>query len=95
MIALEGLGLSGRDDWEKDLAAGRFSADGRLPVNPSGGTRAVNAVYCTGLMRIAAAADQVRGKARRQIANVRTALAHAASGVAMQYQTVIVLGQDR
>lgn len=95
LIVLEGLGLSSRDDWRADIESGAFGETGRLPVNPSGGTRAANAVYCTGLMRIAEAAAQVRGKARTQVADVRTALAHAASGVAMQYQTVVVLGQDR
>lgn len=95
LIALEGLGLSARGDWKSDIAAGAFAKGGRLPVNPSGGTRAANAVYCTGLIRIAEAAQQIRGKAANQIAAAKTALAHAASGVAMQYQTVVVLGQDR
>lgn len=94
LIVLDGLGLSTSGDWEKDVAAGAFAKGGRLPVNLSGGTRAANAVYCTGLIRIAEAANQVRGKARAQAGSVRTALAHAASGVAMQYQTVIVLGHD-
>jgi acetyl-CoA C-acetyltransferase len=93
LIALEGLGLSGRDAWADDIATGTFRAGGKLPVNPSGGTRAANAVYCTGLMRIAHAANQVRGRAgAHQVAGARTALAHAASGFAMQYQTVVVLG---
>lgn len=95
LLVLEGLGLSSRHDWQKDVAAGAFAPGGRLPVNPSGGTRAANAIYCTGLMRIAEAAAQIRGKAANQIVGARTALAHAASGAAMQYQTVIVLGQDR
>ena len=95
LLALEGLGLSGRTAWARDIAAGVFDLGGRLPVNPSGGTRAANAAYCTGLMRIAEAANQVRGRADgHQIANVKTALAHAASGAAMQYQTVVVFGRD-
>lgn len=95
LLALEGLGLSKRSDWQRDIDKGTFAKGGRLPVNPSGGTRAANAVYCTGLMRIAEAAAQIRGKSANQIASAKTALAHAASGVAMQYQTVVVFGQKR
>ena len=58
--------------------------------------RAINAIYCNGLIRIAEAANQVRGRANgHQVEGARTALAHAASGSAMQYQTVVILGQDR
>jgi acetyl-CoA C-acetyltransferase len=94
LLAYEGLGLCTRAKWHERL--GDFDPGGRLPVNLSGGATCINPVFCTGLMRIAAAADQVRGTARNyQAANVRTALAHAASGFAMQYQTVVVLGADR
>lgn len=96
LLALEGLGLSGREGWAQDIASGAFDPGGRLPVNPSGGSRAINPVFCTGLIRIAEAANQVRGRAEaHQVPDARTALAHAASGFAMQYQTVVVLGQDR
>lgn len=95
LIAMDALGLSGRDSWAEDIAAGAFASGGKLPVNPSGGLRAANPVFCTGLIRIAEAANQVRGRAKNQVAGARTALAHAASGFAMQYQTVVVLGQDR
>ena len=96
LIALEGLGLSARGAWAADVASGVFGAGGKLPVNPSGGVRAANAIYCNGLIRIAEAASQVRGRAEgHQVEGARTALAHAASGFAMQYQTVVVLGQDR
>jgi acetyl-CoA C-acetyltransferase len=96
LIALEGLGLSSRDDWQADIDAGRFEQAGGLPLNPSGGVRAANAVFCNGLIRIAEAANQVRGAAgKHQIGGAKLALAHAASGFAMQYQTVVILGQDR
>jgi len=52
-------------------------------------------VYCAGLVSIAEAANQVRGRAGpHQRKNVRRALAHAASGFAMQYQTVVVMGSS-
>ncbi len=96
LLALEALGLSPRETWAGDIADGAFDASGRLPVNPSGGTQAANAVFCTGLIRIAEAANQVLGRAgSHQVARAQTALAHAASGFAMQYQTVVVFGQDR
>ena len=96
LLALEGLGISGRGEWAHDVKAGHFDFGGKLTVNPSGGSRETNAVYCNGLIRIAEAANQVRGRAgTHQVANVRNALAHAASGFAMQYQTVVVFGQDR
>jgi len=94
LLAYEGLGLCARARWRERIRD--FDPGGRLPVNLSGGATCINPVFCTGLMRIAAAADQVRGTARNyQAANARTALAHAASGFAMQYQTVVVLGAER
>lgn len=96
LMAYEGLGLADRSRWASDVAAGRFAAGGALPVNPSGGTITVNPVFCAGLIRIAEAASQVRGRAKRhQVADARRALAHAASGFAMQYQTVVVLGAEK
>jgi len=51
--------------------------------------------FCTGMIRIAEAANQIRGRAGlHQMANVRSGLAHAGSGFAMQYQSAIVLGKE-
>jgi acetyl-CoA C-acetyltransferase len=95
LLALEGLGLSRREDWSRDVRSGEIWIAG-LSVNPSGGTRSLNAVYCNGLIRIAEAANQVLGRAGpHQAPGVTAALAHAASGFAMQYQTVVILGQER
>lgn len=92
LLAYEALGLAGRGDWAARVADATFSRDGRLPVNLSGGAQSLNPVYCTGLNRIAEIALQVLGRAgRHQRAGVRTGLAHAASGDAMQYNTVVVL----
>jgi acetyl-CoA C-acetyltransferase len=93
LIALDALGLSTRDEWAKDVAAGAFSAEGSFRFNPSGGARAANPVYCTGLRSIAEAADQVRGASKYQAGPVNMALAHGASGFAMQYQSVVVFGR--
>jgi acetyl-CoA acetyltransferase len=77
---------------EKILGLAR--ADGPA-VNPSGGAIAINPVFCTGLMRAVEAARQVQGKAGpHQVADVRLAVAQAASGFAMTYQSVFVFGAD-
>ncbi|NYT22410.1 hypothetical protein H0A73_02225 [Alcaligenaceae bacterium] len=96
LLALEGLGLSERKSWVDDVRSGKFAAGGSLPVNLSGGASAFNPVFCTGLLRIVEAANQTRGCAgRHQHRGVRRAVAHGASGFAMQYNTVVVFGRDR
>lgn len=92
LLAYEALGLAPRATWSERVADGSFGATGKLPVNLSGGSLTLNPVFCTGLIRIAEVAQQVLGRAGpHQKSGVRTGLAHAASGPAMQYQTVVVL----
>jgi acetyl-CoA C-acetyltransferase len=92
LLAYEALGLAPRADWGQCVAGGVFGPEGRVPVNLSGGALSLNPVYCTGLIRIAETANQVLGRSgRHQRAKARTGLAHAASGFAMQYNTVVVL----
>lgn len=92
LLAYEGLGLAPRATWGACVADGRFGPAGALPVNLSGGALSLNPVYCTGLIRIAEIAQQVLGRAgMHQKPGVATGLAHAASGDAMQYNTVVVL----
>jgi acetyl-CoA C-acetyltransferase len=95
LLAYEALSLCAREDWAARVAEGLFTHTGKIPVNLSGGVLTFNPVFCTGLIRIAEIANQVRGRARaHQLENVRTGLAHAGSGFAMQYQAAIVLGRD-
>ena len=95
LLAYEGLGLCKREQWIDAHKSGRFARGGSLPVNPSGGALSFNPVFCTGLVSIAEAANQVRGRAGpHQRKGVRRVLAHAASGFAMQYNTVVVMGGD-
>jgi len=92
LLAYEGLKLASRQAWRERVNDGTFGPGGKLPVNLSGGAIANNPVYCTGLMRIAEVARQVLGRAgAHQKQGVATGLAHAASGDAMQYNTVVVL----
>ena len=95
LLAYEALGLCGRQDWAASMKDGTFARGGRLPVNLSGGVQTFNPVFCTGLIRFAEIANQVRGHAgAHQLADARNGLAHAGSGFAMQYQAAIVLGRE-
>ncbi|OGA80041.1 MAG: hypothetical protein A3G81_33640 [Betaproteobacteria bacterium RIFCSPLOWO2_12_FULL_65_14] len=93
LLAYEGLGLCPRGEW---LQSGdRFAVGGELPVNASGGALSFNPVFCAGLIRIAEAANQVRSRAgNHQAKEAQRVLAHAASGFAMQYNTVVVMGRQ-
>lgn len=92
LLAYEGLGLCPREQWNEFVERGVTARGGRLPVNLSGGALSFNPVFCAGLIRIAEAANQVRGRAGlHQQPNVKRALAHAASGPAMHYNTVVVM----
>jgi acetyl-CoA C-acetyltransferase len=95
LMAYEALSLCPRDQWLARSADGTFAHGGRLPVNLSGGVLTWNPVFCTGMIRIAEVANQIRGRAgRHQAENVRRGLAHAGSGFAMQYQSAIVLNKE-
>ena len=96
LLGLEGLGLCARDQWNARVSAGDFAADGKTPVNLSGGAQTFNPVYCAGLLRIAEAGNQIRGRAgAHQRPDVKRTVGHGASGFAMQYNTVVVFGKDR
>jgi len=75
-------------------AAGAFDLDGRLPINPSGGALCSNPIAVTALIRVAEAADQVRGDAGPvQIPDVECALATGVGGIS-QFYTAMVLGAN-
>jgi acetyl-CoA C-acetyltransferase len=96
LLAYEALGLCERDEWAAKVSAGTFAVGGQLPVNLSGGVQTFNPVYCTGLVRFAEIANQVRGRAgAHQHKDARSGLAQAGSGFAMQYQAAIVLDRNK
>jgi acetyl-CoA C-acetyltransferase len=96
LLAYEALGFAGRGDWVSRAKDGTFAAGGKLPVNLSGGALSFNPVFCTGMIRIAEVANQIRGCAgARQCAPAGRGVAHAASGCAMQYNTVVVFGRGQ
>lgn len=91
LIVYRALGIAGSEAWADAVSGNHVPA----AINPSGGVAAINPVFCGGLVRIAEAANQVRGTAGgHQVPAARFALAHSASGPAMMYQTVVVLGRD-
>jgi acetyl-CoA C-acetyltransferase len=95
LLAYEALSLCPRQAWQARATDGSFARGGRLPVNLSGGVLTWNPVFCTGLIRIAEVANQIRGRAGpHQLPNVQRGLAHAGSGFAMQYQAAVVLGRE-
>jgi len=92
LLVYQALGIA---QAERGADAARGEVGGPT-INPSGGLAAINPVFCGGLVRIAEAANQVRGVAgSHQAPVVRNALAQAASGPAMMYQTVVVFGRDQ
>lgn len=76
------------------LNDGVTAMEGKLPVNPSGGLFGANPYVARGLIRIAEAALQVKAEAgKRQVPNVRRALAHSVHGMGGQLHSVIILGK--
>lgn len=94
LLACEALGFAKRGDWLARAREGTFATGGKLPINLSGGALTLNPVFCTGLIRIAEVANQVRGRAgAHQRPGAARGVAHAASGGAMQYNTVVILSR--
>jgi acetyl-CoA C-acetyltransferase len=95
IIECEALGFCEPGKGTELLRKGVTSMQGKLPVNPSGGTLCTNPIGATGLIRIGEAALQVMGKAdKRQVPNVKTALAHV-WGAAIGFHVLMILGKER
>ena len=91
---LEGLGICEDGKGCEYLERGWFNADGRLPVNVSGGRLSANPVQVAGLAAMAEAVLQLRGEAgERQLDGVETALVHGINGMCGQSHCVWILGR--
>jgi acetyl-CoA C-acetyltransferase len=91
---VESLGFCGRGQAAAISDAGGWDLDGRIAVNPSGGTLCTNPIGVTGLVRAIDAALQIMGKAgTNQVAGVRNAMATAIGG-STQFFTCTMLGAD-
>ena len=91
---IESVGFCGRGDAASISDGGGWDLDGRIAINPSGGTLCTNPIGVTGLVRMIDASLQVMGKAGvNQIGEVRNALATATGG-STQFFVASVLGAD-
>ncbi len=73
---------------------GATALDGDLPVNMSGGVLSSNPIGASGMLRMAEAANQVRGLAgEHQVAGARRALGHAYGG-GSQYFSMWIVGNE-
>ncbi len=93
---LEAAQLAARGEAARMTLDGHTRRDGKLPVNPSGGSLGMG--YCfdaTALYRVAEAARQIRGEAgRAQVANATTGLVMSWRGIPTQSGGVMVLSAD-
>jgi acetyl-CoA C-acetyltransferase len=90
----DGLFLCDEGQGGRMIDEGITEMAGRLPVNPSGGVLAYNAIGSAAMLRQGEAALQVMGMAgEHQIEGARTALAHGLGG-AMQFHTAMVLSSE-
>ncbi|OFW59386.1 MAG: hypothetical protein A2W01_08880 [Candidatus Solincola sediminis] len=95
LMAYEALGFCAEGKGGEFIDSGATRMDGILPVNPSGGVLAANAVCAAGLARLAEAAMQITGEAGdHQVKGVKTALAHGQTGLCAQENIVYVLGGE-
>lgn len=91
---LEGLGICEEGKACEYLERGWFDADGKLPVNVSGGRLSAHPVQAAGLYAMAEAVMQLRGKAgKRQVKGAETALVHGINGMCGQSHCVWILGK--
>jgi acetyl-CoA C-acetyltransferase len=94
---LEALGIAKKGDTAKAIKRGDFDLEGKLPVNPSGGSLGCgNVIEASGLHRVAEVALQLRKEAgRNQVDGARTGLAASWRGVPTTSGAVAVLGVGR
>lgn len=94
LMVLEGLGFAEDGGAPKALEAGKFDPEGELPVNTSGGALSANVWMACGGYRLAECFRQLRGEAGdRQVEKVNKAVVHSTTGLALQSNTVMVLGR--
>lgn len=91
---LEAIKLAEKGEAGRDLEAGRFNADGDLPVNVSGGSLGCgNLLEAAGLHRAMEVVLQLRGEARVQI-DADTGLAQSWRGVPTATGAVAIFGRS-
>lgn len=92
---IEALDFCDKGETPRVSRKGWFDLDGKIPVNPSGGTLCANPIAVTALARVAEAALQVRGIAdERQVQDVESAIATGPGG-SHQFHSVITLAATK
>ncbi len=87
---LEGHDIAELGEGWKMVDKGETEMTGSFPVNPSGGVLSSNPIGASGMLRMAEAANQVRGQAgEHQIDGARVALAQAYGGNAQYFSMAI------
>ena len=89
----EALGLAAQSSAHKMLDQGVFDLNGRLPVNPSGGSIGMgHTLEMSGLVRVVELVKQLRGEAgKHQVQGVQTGVALAWRGVPTASGAAVVL----
>jgi acetyl-CoA C-acetyltransferase len=94
VLLYEALGFCDQGEGWRMFDRGETLIDGRLPVNMSGGVLSTNPIGASGMLRVAEAALQVRGRAGgRQVERARWALGHAYGGT-LSYHACMVLSSE-
>jgi len=92
---LEGHDIAGAGEGWKMVDSGETDLGGAFPVNPSGGVLSTNAIGASGMLRMAEAANQVRGQAgEHQVDGARVSLGQAYGGNA-QYFAMAIFSSTR
>lgn len=91
----ENLGFCGTGQGWRLFDSGATELGGALPVNPSGGVLSTNPIGASGMIRMAEAALQVRGRCEggHQVDGARLALGHAFGG-SSNYFAMMVFGSE-
>jgi len=94
IMEYEALGFAEPGHGAELIRKGVTAMGGKVPFCPSGGTLCTNPIGATGLIRVAEAALQVMDKAdKRQVPNVKTALAHS-WGAVIGFHTMMILDKE-
>ena len=87
---LEGHDIAGPGEGWKMVDSGETEIGGAFPVNPSGGVLSSNPIGASGMLRLAEAANQVRGLAgEHQVEGAKTALGQAYGGNAQYFAMAV------
>lgn len=83
---LEGHDIAGSGEGWKMVDSGETEITGNFPVNPSGGVLSSNPIGASGMLRMAEAANQVRGQAgEHQVPGAKVSLGQAYGGNAQYF----------